>query len=306
VPAGPGTAVTGPMPVPRAEGGGRYGWRVSETQAESVAAPPSAVLRPLVDGYRGYRLQGAPGTHRGLPSRHLTFIVSLGDPVEIARMPGREQAPGAFGAFVGGLHASTALIRHDGFQHGVSVALTPLGARALLGVPAGVLAATVVPLADLLGPAAAELVDRLAGAPGWPERFAVLDQVLGRALVDGAAPPLQVTWAWRRLVATAGGVGVGALAGDVGMSRRHLGELFRREVGLPPKVAARVLRFERARRLLERADRPPLAEVALASGYYDQAHLTRDWRELAGCPPTRWMAEELPSVQDAAPERARS
>ena len=68
--------------------------------------------------------------------------------------------------------------------------------------------------------------------------------------------------------------------------------------GLPPKVLARVLRFERARRLLQRPDRPALADVAAVCGFYDQAHLNRDWRELAGCSPTTWLAEELPSVQD--------
>jgi len=67
---------------------------------------------------------------------------------------------------------------------------------------------------------------------------------------------------------------------------------------MSPKAAAMVLRFERSRRLLERSARPGLAEVAAACGYDDQAHLSRDWRALAGCTPTAWMAAELPSVQD--------
>jgi AraC-like DNA-binding protein len=64
----------------------------------------------------------------------------------------------------------------------------------------------------------------------------------------------------------------------------------------------RVLRFDRARRLLGRVDRPGLADVAATCGYYDQAHLTREWNELAGCTPTTWMSEELPSVQDSLVE----
>jgi AraC-like DNA-binding protein len=281
---------------------------VDATVVEVRTAPPCAALRPFVAGYRGYRLRGAPGTHRGLPSRHLTFIVSIADPVEIARMPQGRQEPGAFRAFVGGLHTSPALIRHDGVQHGVSLSLTPLGARAVLGVPAGVLGGSVVALDDLLGRLGVELVDRLASASGWPERFAVLDDVLVRRLVADRDPPPMVAAAWRRLVAAGGGLEVRALAAELGMSRRHLGELFRREVGLSPKAAARVLRFERARRLLAWPARPGLAEVALASGYCDQSHLTREWREMAGCTPTTWIAEELPSVgelpsvQDGSPE----
>ncbi|MCA1672997.1 MAG: helix-turn-helix domain-containing protein, partial [Actinobacteria bacterium] len=48
-------------------------------------------------------------------------------------------------------------------------------------------------------------------------------------------------------------------------------------------------------------DRPPLADVAARCGYYDQAHFTREWRDLAGCSPRTWLAEELPSVQDTNP-----
>ena len=65
-----------------------------------------------------------------------------------------------------------------------------------------------------------------------------------------------------------------------------------------PKVAARVLRFGRSRQLIEAGQHTSLAAVAAAAGYYDQAHMAREWREIAGCPPTTWIAEELPSVQD--------
>ena len=114
-----------------------------------------------------------------------------------------------------------------------------------------------------------------------------------------------MAWVWERLVATGGGVEVGSAGREVGWSRRHLGERFRQELGLSPKVAARVLRFERACELLRRSVRPELGQPGLAAvaarcGYTDQAHLTREWHHLAGCSPTTWMAEELPFVQDSA------
>jgi AraC-like DNA-binding protein len=269
-----------------------------EPSVETVMGTPAPPLRPVIGLYRGYRLDGPPGTHRGLPSGHLTFIISLDEPVDIVRMPGEVQAPGRFQAFVGGLHAVPASIRHDGFQYGLSLELTPLGAHALLGLPAGALAYAVVGLEDVFGPGAVGLVDRLVSSPGWRERFAVLDEVLVRRLSEGRRPPPEVSRAWERLVSTGGAVGATDLAADVGYSRRHLGELFRRELGLSPKVAGRVLRFERSRRLLGQPRRLGLATVAARSGYYDQAHLTREWCEIAGCTPTTWMAEELPFVQD--------
>lgn len=110
----------------------------------------------------------------------------------------------------------------------------------------------------------------------------------------------EVAWAWRVLLARGGGVRIGDLAGHVGWSRRHLGERFRSELGLSPKAAARVLRFERALSHLERSDTRRLADVAVACGYVDQAHLTREWRALAGLPPAAWLAaQELPNIQDA-------
>ncbi len=272
---------------------------MGEPLVESVAARPQPRLRPLVADYTGYRIEGAaPGVHRGLPSRHLTFIVTLGGTVDLAAMPDPRQPPGSFVALAGGLHAAPALIRHDGYQYGVQLALTPLGARTLLGLPAGELATTVVDLATLLGPTACELVERLRTARTWTDRFIQLDTVLARLAQDRGQPDPELGWAWRRLTTNHGAVGIGELATEVGWSRRHLGERFRREYGLPPKQAARVMRFETANRLLRGADRPGLAELAARCGYYDQAHLTREWREFAGCPPTTWLAEELPSVQD--------
>jgi AraC-like DNA-binding protein len=200
-------------------------------------------------------------------------------------------------AFVAGLAAEPALIRHDGNQYGIGIELTPLGVRQFFGMPAAALARDVVELSDLLG-TTGELMDRLAGAPDWVSRFDVLDDVLARVLREPVAVAPEVVHAWNCLVASGGTMEVGAVAREVGWSRRHLSGRFREELGLSPKVMGRVIRFERARQLLQHPDRPALADVAAACGYYDQAHMNREWSEFAGCSPTIWMAEELPSVQD--------
>lgn len=274
----------------------------SEQVVDIAAAPPVGGLSPWIDRYLGYRMEGfEPATHVGMPSPKLTFIVSLADPVDIAKMPGGLQAPGRFQAFVGGLHAGPATIAHDGTQYGVSIDLTPLGARALFGVPGGELASVVVDLDELLGPGARSLPERLAELPSWRRRFDVLDEVLTHVIASRVSkdPPPEVVEAYRLLVESGGAVGVHDLAEEVGWSRRHLAERFREEVGLAPKATARVVRFDLAKRLVQRSDgRRPLADVAATAGYADQAHFNREFRELAGCTPREWIAEELPYVQD--------
>lgn len=273
---------------------------MSERVAQHVVETPAAALHALVDRYVGYRYEGfAPGVHAGLPSRRLTFIVSLGAPVDVGMLGAPEAQRHQFDALIGGLHAKPAAVYHDGNQHGIQLGLTPLGARALFGMPAAQLTGSTLPLDVVLGRLADELVDRLRTAATWSRRFAALDHVLLRA-VSHTDPPLpEVAFAWQRLAQTGGGVAVAPLAAEVGWSRRHLSERFRREFGLPPKTMARVMRFERAHRMLTHPTRPSLGAVAATAGYADQAHLNRDWCELAGSSPTAWMAaEQLPFFQD--------
>ena len=88
------------------------------------------------------------------------------------------------------------------------------------------------------------------------------------------------------------------------LTRQHLAARFRRELGLSPKLAARVIRFERAQRMLRAVPaHVTIAQVAASCGYYDQAHLNRDFAAFAGASPSRWAADErLPSFQDRLPE----
>ena len=85
-----------------------------------------------------------------------------------------------------------------------------------------------------------------------------------------------------------------SLAKELGWSRKHLTVCFRREFGMPPKLFARILRFDHAIRLMRRDRVPSWAELADACGYADQAHLTRDFRAFAGSPPASFMRRKLP------------
>ncbi len=290
--------------------------------ARSHPAQPTAIHLHRVPGQRatrafftatiGYQLSGFPaGTHVGMPARSLTLILPFESAIVIsgraadgAGRPLREPTP--FAGLVGGIHDSPVHIHHDGHQAGIEVDLTPAGARALLGMPSSELAGHVISLADVVGAGARHLLDGLAAAPDWPTRVALVEQLLvgrlerGLSSLERASQRDPATWhAWRLLAGSDGTLPVAEVARRVGWSRRQLTTRFGAEFGHPPKVAARVMRFERSHRLVRQTPTPRLADVAAACGYADQAHLTREWRDLAGCTPTQWLATEVfPTTHD--------
>jgi AraC-like DNA-binding protein len=261
--------------------------------SESAVRRSALRLRPYVGWYTGYRLVGgAPALHRGLPSPYLTMIVTLDDPLIMVEHPDPATPPGAYDTLVGGLHTTPAMIAHDGRQSGIQVALSPLGARAVLGLPAGELASVDVDGTALLGSFADEIRGRLLNLTAWEDRFDTLEALLWRRINPDVMPRPEVVEAWRRLTESGGAVPVAALADHLGWSSRYLGRQFATEVGLSPKVAGRVVRFDRARRRLQldaaHGGRRSLADLAIASGYYDQAHMAREFAEFAGCAPSEF------------------
>jgi AraC-like DNA-binding protein len=274
---------------------------MAEPRSEAVTRRPAPALAPYVEQYTGYRLRGFPaGVHRGLPSRHLTFIVSIGDPIDVIAQTDPAQAARVYRCVLGGLQTDPALIAHRGDQEGVGIDLTPEGCRALFGLPARALWNTSLELGEVADRTGDEHWERIQAAPTWSERFAICDAVLLR-LLDEHRRPLasELRRSWQLLDRTHGALTVGSLAAEVGWTRQHLGRRFSEEFGLSPKSAARLMRFDRARHAL--VTRPPatsIAEVAAACGYYDQAHLNREFVELARCTPTELLAGDLPSVED--------
>jgi len=102
--------------------------------------------------------------------------------------------------------------------------------------------------------------------------------------------------AWQLLLTGHGRRSIGDIAGAVEYGDRHLGTPAT-EVGLTPETAARVIRFDRARRALQRARATKLGDLAASYGYYDQSHLVRDFVDFAGRAPSRWLREEFGNVQ---------
>lgn len=263
--------------------------------SEYVAGRPHRALSRHVVRYGGYReYSSVPVRRRQVPVETCTLILSFGPPLRLAGPAG----PSMPASFLAGLHDASVVTEFCGTQHGVQVDLTPLGVYELLGHSL----TNVAPHLDELDfPALARLPERLAEDPGWPERFARLDAMLLHRL-DAARVHTdpEVARAWRRLVTTGGRIGVQELAADVGWSRRHLLTRFQAQIGLAPKPAARVVRLQRAAGMLVpimasggpgSAVRRPLADVAADCGFSDHAHLVREFRAMAGCTPSEYLAE---------------
>jgi AraC-like DNA-binding protein len=265
---------------------------------EQLVSRPGPRVRQFVERYVGYRMAGhEPAVHRGLPSRHMTFIVSIDRTIDVVRQTNDTQAPRCYRSVVSGLQASPALISHDGSHEGVAVELTPLGSRALFGMPASALWDLTVELDEVAGSIGTELWERLQHAAAWDERFAACDAVLTR-LAGHDETPVELAGPWHALVTSHGQLPIDTLAREAGYSRQHLARRFRAEFGLSPKLAARIIRFHRATKLLHATPLLSLAEVAATCGYADQSHLARDFTALAGCSPTRWLRdEEVPILQ---------
>ncbi len=260
---------------------------------EHTERAPHPLLAGIVRRYCGYDHDGVGQTRRReVAQDEVTIILSLGP---LLRVGGPDHPEQRYGSFVAALKDTYAITEHDGRLSGIEVNLSPLGAHMLFGVAMHELSSKLVlPLDDVLGVEASELVERLACTPKWSARFAILDRFINERARRARRPSPDVEWAWRRLRATGGLLPVGELARELGCSRRHLIARFREQVGPAPKTAARLVRFQRTVRLLERDDGGRFAEIAQRCGYYDQAHMNREFRELAGAAPGEFVARLLP------------
>jgi AraC-like DNA-binding protein len=272
-----------------------------ETEAarwEVARREPRAELRRyLVGAPEGWtQVRGEPVSLREVPFPGVPLILNLSTPWEIEDPGIRPERRDSFAA---GMHAAPTIVHGASSWACIELRLTPLGAHRVFGVPMHELANRTVELEDLL-PEAGELTARLRGASSWAERFDLVEAFLSRRLADSVPPSQAVEWTWHRLRRTGGRASISELAAELGWSHRRLIAHFREQIGLAPKTVARVLRFDRAVAALGSSTSRGLAEIAFDCGYFDQAHLNRDFRELAGTTPTVFLRSRLDSGGIAA------
>jgi AraC-like DNA-binding protein len=167
------------------------------------------------------------------------------------------------------------------------------GAYRALRVPQHELADNVVELESVLGDRVLRVRERLLHAASPHACFELLEHWLLGLLARGRAVHPAVTAASRVLERDASGMRLTQLSKELGVSREHLIRLFREQVGLPPKAYANILRFNRTL-ALARTRRAAWSDIAQAGGYYDQAHLVRDFQRYAGRTPTSLLRDRMP------------
>jgi AraC-like DNA-binding protein len=259
----------------------------------------------------GYRTpQPDQPVHYGLPSPWLTVIFSLDDGVESASDRAALASAPPLPIVAAGVHTRSSFVRQRPGQAGVQLAVHPLAARSLFGLPAAELSVTDYDGRQVLDRRATTIQQQLTGCQDWGHAFTLLGGHLARSLdrhhlVDVRS---ELRHAWSLLETSGGLRPIAEVAAQVGLTPRHLGTLFTREIGQSPKAVAQLIRFQRSvgliRSSVSRTGRVDLAGVAARAGYADQSHLTHDFVERIGVPPSRWVVEEFRNLQDhgAPPE----
>lgn len=263
--------------------------------AEMISRAPSDLsLRPYVALLWCSSSEARPkGAERELmlPTGGMHLAVRLTDaPLRLYESPASARPRDVGHAIVGGARAGAYVRDVSGPACSVGAVLRPGAARALFGVPAGELAHHHTALGDLWGDAAVALRQRIAAEPTPARRLARFEALVAarirRARVRGVHPA--IAHALSRFATLH--ARVDEVTAEIGYSHRRFVDLFRDDVGLTPKLHCRVTRFQAALARLASDPRASGAETALDAGYSDQAHLGRDFKELAGLSPGAYRA----------------
>lgn len=262
------------------------------TAVHAPSAPLSAFVANL------WALSDSPAhlRERIIPSGTLELVINLADDeFRIYDSLAGEGCRRFSGAIVSGAYDKFFVI--DPAQHAsvIGVHFKPGGAAPFLGLPPGELAGSHVDLESLWGSRARELRDLLCTAPTARRRFEMLEAWLLERLNGAFSRHAAVGVALSQLQS---GATVRDVVAQVGVSHRRFIEIFSADVGMTPKLFARVQRFQRASALAQRQASPNWSEIASGCGYFDQSHLIRDFQDFSGLAPRDFLRHSTPRLKE--------
>lgn len=193
-------------------------------------------------------------------------------------------------ATIGGAHTRPFVLDRGSMISHIGIHFKPGGAFPFLPVPAGELQNELVSLDLLWGQAVFSWRDQLLDARLSTRQFPLMEQLLLSMAGEAASRHPAVEHVLDFYSAEDGGRPLTHITDQIGLSSRRLRQLFADQVGLTPKRYGRVRRFQKALTLINRAESVDWVDIALACGYYDQAHFAHEFRTLAGLTPTAYLA----------------
>lgn len=239
-------------------------WTLESDESEQVQTNASGVVQP----------------ERILPDGCVELILNFGAQFREQREDGRQEPQPLL--FLVGQMTRPMLISPNGRVELIGIRFHPGGTLPFLRIDLQELTDRVVELAALSRDLERSLVSRMDEARSLPSpalRIATLEKLLV-GLLRGSQHESWLAGLVGKIVSQSGQVTVDELAQDAGVSSRQLERRFLSEVGIGPKLLCRILRFQQVFRAVERND-SGWASVATDCGYYDQAHLIRDFQQFA-------------------------
>jgi AraC-like DNA-binding protein len=257
-----------------------------------VARQPCAALASHVEKLwycNGH--QAVDGMDRALPDGRFQLAFSLAEGPISALTDPTGQGGGVAPSLLIGIRSRFGIIDTAKLRSAMGVVFRPGGMHAFLKMPADAFHDKNVSLDLVWGSMVGTLHDRLRSANDPARKF----QILEVALLSRISERVQLSTAVRYALLESSRrpqiPRVRELAHQAGLSRRRFAQLFREQIGLPPKLYCRVQRFQNALRQVRSGSSVDWAQLALAVGYCDQAHMAHEFRYFSGLSPSAYLAD---------------
>lgn len=262
--------------------------------------PPPADLAPFVAEFWETKGVAGYGYEKLIPRGQADFMINLGPPQNVLQDPADTNPPLFVNAWLAGIHDAPLLAApahgSDDFNtHFVGARFKPEGVAGIFGVDASDVANRVVEAEDFTGPAMRSLRTQLGETPDTIDRFSLLAGFLReQSSKNGRPTSSSVLWAIGKTLSLGGDIRVDHLCAELEISRKHLNSLYKRAVGLSPKTFARLSRFRMVMDRLEDPAAESWVGIAIDRGYFDHAHLVRDFNQFTGEAPEAFLKSRGP------------
>lgn len=255
---------------------------------------PSPPLRPFIENLWYHEgLVSETAIERMLPDGSSELIVDLTDtPKRWFDADDVRRFTSFRDSWVSGQHRRHIIVEGAKNSCMIGAHFRPGGAHPFFGLPMCELNDSVVETEHLWSRSIDGLRDRLLSARSVEERFSLLDDALLLRARGRLRPDRELIYVLEKLATHPGRNSIREVAEDIGVTQKRLVSLFRQKVGLTPKLMARVFRFQRVIRELERVSRVSWSFIALDAGYFDQAHFIRDFQSLSGMNPSQYLVDK--------------